>query len=114
MVRFILSLLALGCFSSLLAQSPVLHLKMDRESDAPRISDRSGQGRQAKLIGGVRFVPDRFGNDCRAIRFDGNGYLRVAHHDALNLPSSFTTSVWVNLANDNWSQIGRASCRERV
>lgn len=92
------------CAGPLLAQSPVLHLKMDRESAAPRIRDHSRSGLRAELVGGLRFVPDRFGNGCRAIRFDGDGYLRLAHDDALNLPATFTTSVWVNLANDNWSQ----------
>ena len=78
------------------AQSPVLHLKMDKESK-PGISDQSGYTNDARMIGGVSFIPDRFGNECRAVRFDGTGYITVPHDKSLNLSANFTVSAWAQI-----------------
>jgi Mg-chelatase subunit ChlD len=75
---------------------------MDREGPAPRqVSDQGRQGNHAQLVGSIEFVPNRFGADCRAVRFDGSSYLRVAHDPSLDLAQDFTLSTWVYLPTDN-------------
>lgn len=99
MKHLLLTSLLLGLSALLRAQTPVLHLKMDREG-AGQVSDRSAWGNHARLVGGLAFISDRFGNECRALHFDGqSGYLTVPHHRSLNLGNQFTVTAWVRLPN---------------
>jgi len=94
-MKWLIIALALGG-APLLAQQPVLHLKMDREGGTV-VSDQSRQGNDAQITGDLAFIPDRFGNACRALRFGGQGYLRVPHARSLNLDETFSVSVWAKL-----------------
>ncbi|MEM7655798.1 MAG: LamG domain-containing protein [Bacteroidota bacterium] len=99
-ILWMLLSLALSAFG----QKPVLHLLMDQEP-SQSLSDQSGKKNNAYLNGNLAFVPDRFGNDCRAIEFDGSsGYLSIPHDKSLSLSSSFTVSAWVMLPTGTRSQ----------
>ncbi len=89
-------LISLSLTLPLIGQTPILHMRMDRENDID-MSDASGHGHTAKLIGGLTFVPDRFGNDCRALQFDGTGFLRIPHSADLNISQGFTAAAWMKL-----------------
>ncbi len=78
-----------------MGQKKVLHLKMDEEHTS-FISDISGKDNDARIIN-LNFVPDRFGNECRALQFDGSGYLTIPHDPSLNLSNGYTLSAWVKL-----------------
>ncbi len=93
---FIACVLVLCLGVNVNAQYQVLHLKMDKEA-ARVVSDQSGQLNHAQLIGGLEFVPDRFGNECRALSFDGTGYLTIPHDPSLNLSNHFTAGAWLKL-----------------
>lgn len=83
-------------FLPVVAQQPVLDLSFDKELSGV-ISDLSPKAHQVIMRGNLQFVPDRFGNDCRALFFDGNSsFLAVPHNRSLNM-SSFTVSAWVKL-----------------
>ncbi len=59
-------------------------------------SDASGNGHHGTAYGGPTPVLDRFGNRNRAYNFDGNNdYIRIPHHENLNIANSFTISAWV-------------------
>jgi len=83
--------------TQLAAQTPVIHLMMDEEGTGT-VSDQTGKRNHADVIGGVQFVEDRFGNECRAVLFDGyTGYLTVPHRRSLNLNSNFTITAWTKI-----------------
>lgn len=80
------------------AQTPVLHLKMDREGGWGEVSDETSNGNNAEMIGGVEFIPDRFGIPCRAVRFDGStGYMTIPHDRSLNMGTHFTVTAWAKI-----------------
>lgn len=83
------------------AQRPVLHLRMDREATAGQVSDQSRKRNHAQPYGNLTYVPDRFGQDCRALRFDGNSYLSVKHDRSLNLKRKFSLTTWLYLPTRN-------------
>ncbi|MEM6261723.1 MAG: LamG-like jellyroll fold domain-containing protein [Bacteroidota bacterium] len=99
-LQFSLSLLAifLFCSGSAFSQQEVLHLRLDKEANDQTVSDQSGKDNHAALIGGLEFVPDRFGNDCRALKFDGaTGYLTIPHHKTFDFSREFTYAAWVKI-----------------
>ncbi len=71
-------------------------------------SDASGNGHHGTPYGGPTPVMDRFGNLNRAYSFDGvDDYIRIPHHEDLNVADSFTISAWVKFCTQQSSQIGR-------
>lgn len=96
-IKYILTVTWLcSVFLPVFSQQAVLDLSLDRELNG-QISDRSSKDHQVMMRGNLQFVPDRFGNDCRALYFDGYGsFLSVPHARSLNM-SSFTVSAWLKL-----------------
>jgi uncharacterized protein YegL len=93
---FIGLILLLSC-CSVFGQKKVLHLEMDYDGFNDRVFDSSKFGNEGDIIGNLEFVDDRFGNACRALSFNGSGYISINHHSSLNLSSGFTLTTWVNL-----------------
>jgi hypothetical protein len=60
--------------------------------------DESGQLNHGSLVGKVKPVADRFGNDCSAMYFDGGGYIVVPSSPSLESPSrEVTITAWFML-----------------
>lgn len=60
--------------------------------------DESGQLNHGSLVGKVKPVADRFGNDCSAMHFDGGSYIVVPSSPSLESPSrEVTITAWFML-----------------
>ncbi len=82
-------------FKNFETQAQVLDFDMDKPKTASLKTVKKTKY-EAMLNGGLAFVPDRFGNDCRALQFDGTGYLRVQNSENLHL-RDFSFSVWLKM-----------------
>lgn len=71
--------------------------------------DMTGKNNNGTTIGLVSPVADRFGNDCSAMRFNGNGYIRVPSSQSLRSPDrEISMSGWFKLEQgslDNRTQL---------
>lgn len=79
----------------------VLEFAMDKTANDLIMPDQSGN-RFDGTIHNLEFVPDRFGVECRALEFDGNGYIEINHGSKLNLSNQFSLSVWLKLPAENF------------
>ena len=60
--------------------------------------DESGKLNNGSLVGKVKPVSDRFGNDCSAMYFDGGGYIVVPSSSSLESPSrEVSITAWFML-----------------
>jgi hypothetical protein len=60
------------------------------------LNDKSGNGNNGKVHGGIDFGFDRFGSEKSSIQFDGNsGYIEVPAKDADHPVTNFTLSFWM-------------------
>lgn len=70
---------------------------MDKPQDGAKMRF---QQYEAEVRGGLSFTEDRFNNGCRALKFDGTGYLLIKNSENLHL-QSFTLAVWLK-TNKQW------------
>ncbi len=69
-------------------------------------SDASGNGHHGTPYGGPTPVMDRFGNLNRAYNFDGvDDYIRIPHHEDLNVANSFTISIWIKYCSEQYDSM---------
>lgn len=99
MLKISLIMLLIGCFISS-TNAQIISFDMDKV-DNKILPNSSKKDITGKIEGNLSFVPDRFGNDCRALAFDGSGYISIPHHDKLDL-EEFTVSVWLKLPSANF------------
>lgn len=91
--------------NDLLSQNLIAHYPFDNNA-----SDISVNKNDGKIIGGVTRTPDRFGNPCGALKFNGtDGYIEVPNSSSLQSPvQTFSATCWfkiddVSLLNrDKW------------
>ena len=111
-LSFYIRLLVLGFFlqGTVFAQTPILHLTMDKSTPG-KVQDFSGKRNHAEIMGNLRFVPDKFGDDCRALSFEGGGYLKIPHNTSLDLDKGFTSAAWLKLPYSNGLQWVTLICK---
>lgn len=80
----------------------IAHYKFDNSVD-----DSSPNGNSGTIVGKVITAPDRFGNSCGALHFDGTtGYITVPNSPTLqSVGSSFTISTWIRLDKANYGRM---------
>jgi sugar lactone lactonase YvrE len=60
--------------------------------------DKSGNGNNGEIFGGVTLTTNSFGLAGKALKFDGtSGYIKIANGDVLNFVSNFTISYWCKM-----------------
>jgi len=102
-MKYLAYLLLLFSLPLVKTYGQILHLDMDKGQNETIVKDKSGYNYNGKLHN-LTFVPDRFGIDCRALEFDGTGYIEVLNSTNFNLNQNFSVSVWLKLptANFQW------------
>jgi hypothetical protein len=80
----------------------VAHYKFDNSTN-----DSSPNGNHGTIFGKVTPAPDRFGNTCGAMHFDGaTGYITVPNSASLqSLSGSFTITTWLRLDKANYGRM---------
>ncbi|MEM6377117.1 MAG: LamG domain-containing protein [Bacteroidota bacterium] len=74
--------------------------KWEAGQDARVAYDQSGNSNNGQMKGGVSYTADRFGVDCSALWFDGNGYVKVPSSASLEQPQSeFSATVWIKIGD---------------
>lgn len=76
------------------SQNLVAHYPFDNSA-----VDQSKFSNDGQIFGGVTSIPDRFGNACSALLFDGySGYIEIPSSQSLeSINSSFSIAVWYKL-----------------
>ncbi len=94
---FLLNLLFVAFFSN--AQLPKRGLIAYYPFDNTSAADKSGNGNNGNISGGVKHGYDRFGNSCGAIDFDGvSGFISVPNSNSLQSPEDeFSVSAWIKM-----------------
>ena len=77
-----------------LAQSPIAYYPLNGNA-----GDMSGRNNNGSIHGGVSPAPDRFGNPCSAMQFNGiDGFIEVPSSTSLELPiDRITMTCWLKL-----------------
>ncbi|MCW5909049.1 MAG: HYR domain-containing protein [Chitinophagales bacterium] len=80
----------------------VAHYKFDNN-----IADNTSNKNDGTIIGKVVTAPDRFGNTCGAVHFDGaSGFITVPNSVSLqSATSSFTVAVWFRIDNATFGRM---------
>ena len=80
------------------AQKLIAHFPFDNTLD-----DLSSMRNIGRINGGVLFIPDRFGNPCSAVLFDGKtGFIDVSNSPSLESPTNqLSISLWYKLTENN-------------
>lgn len=84
-------ILLLFSFFPLVFYGQVIHFDLDKPKNG---NSMRFHWYEAQMNGGLSFTEDRFNNGCRALSFDGTGYLVVKNSESLNL-QNFTLAVWL-------------------
>lgn len=84
------------------ATSPVVQMSMDKGTTQNVLEDQSGYKNHGKIVGSLSFTEDRFGNSCRALLFNGNGYVNIDHSKSLQFDERFSLSVWLKLPSQTF------------
>jgi hypothetical protein len=85
-----------------ICQSLIAYYNFDNNTN-----DFSGNRNNGIIHGNIKSSPDRFGNPCGALQFDGiSSYIEVPNSTSLETPvSSFTITVWYkfdNIKDNTW------------
>ncbi len=69
-------------------------------------ADFSGNNNDGRFIGGVKTIPDRFGNPCGALHFNGKGgYIEVPSSPSLKSAlNSITVTCWFKLDSTSFTK----------
>jgi len=83
-------------FIASMLQGQILVIDFDKPTSGSLV-DKSSSKHKVNMYGDLEYVPDRFGNDCRAARFHGDQFLEIVHDDAFNVTREFTAMSWLLL-----------------
>jgi hypothetical protein len=103
--RYLLFIILLICRPAyLLSQNPIAHYPLNNSA-----VDISGNRNDGIIIGGVTPAPDRFGNPCGAMNFNGiDGCIEVPDSKTLRSPDrSFSVTFWFRIGNSGVNPDGK-------
>lgn len=102
-LTFICTLIMNAAFAQLPNQGLVAHYRFNKweaGQDTRVAYDQSGNNNNGQMLGGVSYTADRFGVDCSALWFDGQGYVKVPSSPSLEQPQrAFTATVWIKIGD---------------